>query len=284
MKADEESNIISKAENESIPLTNKTICKHYKDKPKISSNRKIIFIGISIILLVTIILCILYYLRENKSDLDNNDYKYPLYEKNKGKKEDIESLKDLREKIKEIDNDDDNKEGKDVNQPLNEKKDGKLFDDEDNADNKNDNEEPMLQRNKTREIKKDQLTEKEVINNKRKDLKPNEKKNIFGDEDNNDDGEKSENKNQTNKVFDEKDEGNNDEQEPVIQEKQLNKTRIENSDDNNHEFKHDKEDEDNMDNDNENEDDEHKKEEKPKDIKDKLIRRLNYLGKKRFNY
>jgi hypothetical protein len=39
-----------------------------------------------------------------------------------------------------------------------------------------------------------------------------------------------------------------------------------------------------MDNDNENEDDEHKKEEKPKDIKDKLIRRLNYLGKKRFNY
>jgi hypothetical protein len=56
MKAEEESNIISKAENERIPLTNKTICKHYKDKPKISSNRKIIFIGISIILLVTIIL------------------------------------------------------------------------------------------------------------------------------------------------------------------------------------------------------------------------------------
>ncbi len=38
-----------------------------------------------------------------------------------------------------------------------------------------------------------------------------------------------------------------------------------------------------MDYDIENEDDEHKKEEKPKDIKDKLIRRLNNLGKKRYN-
>ena len=222
-------------------------------------------------------------MKENKSDLDNNDYKYLLFIKNKGKKEDIESLKDLREKIKEIDIVDDNEEGKGVNQHLNEKKEEKLFDDKDNYDNKNDKEESMRQRNKTREIKKDQLTEKEVINNKRKDLNPNEKKNIFRDEDNNHEGEKSENKNQASKVFDEKDEGNNDEQEPVTQEKQLNKTRIENSDDNNHEFKHDKEDEDNMDYDIENEDDEYKKEEKPKDIKDKLIRRLNNLGKKRYN-
>ena len=274
---EEESNIISKTENENIPLTNKRICKYYKDKPKTSSNTIVILISLALILILTVILCYLYFTKDNKEDPDNNDYKFPVYEKNKAKKEDIESLKDLREKNKDLDNDEDNEEGKDANEPLNEKKGGKLFDDEDNADNKNDQEEPMLQRNKTREIKKDQLTEKEVINEgKRKDLKPNEKKNIFGDEDNNEDGGKSENKNQTSKVFDEKEEGNNEEQEPVIQEKQLNKTRIEHSDVNNHEFKHDKEDEDNMDNDDD-DDDEHKKEEKPKDINDKMIRRLKKL-------
>ena len=277
---EEESNIISKTENENIPLTNKRICKYYKDKPKASSNTKIIFISLALILILTITLCYLYFTKDNREDPDNNDYKFPVYEKNKAKKEDIESLKDLREKNKDLDNDEDNEEGKDANEPLNEKKGGKLFDDEDNADNKNDQEEPMLQRNKISEIKKDQVTEKEVINNdKRKDLKPNEKKNIFGDEDNNEDGGKSENKNQTTKVFDEKEEGNNEEQEPVIQEKQLNKTRIENSDVNNHEFKHDKEDEDNMDNDDDDDnDDKHKKEEKSKDINDKMIRRLKNLN------
>ena len=253
MKIEESNTIISYKENENAPLSGRKSHKRKKIDKKLFPKKYIyvlIFISISIIILFLFFIRILISNKNIKKikGIQNEDNLLSIY-RNKKKKYG-------GNKLEEIDvNDEDYEEG--VNKPLKNRKAGKLFDD-DNDENNDVNDEPVMNKNKTeknkiKETEKSKENENEEKNDENKipeknnvnniQINPNKsrKKDVFDEDDNNEGEEKKKNKNS--KVFDEKEEANNAEQEPVLQKKQISKPKKEEED--NEFIKHDKPEDDN---------------------------------------
>jgi len=252
MKIEESNTIISYKENENAPLSGRKSHKRKKIDKKLFPKKYIyvlIFISISIIILFLFFIRILISNKNTKKlkGIQNEDNLLSIY-RNKKKKYG-------GNKLEEIDvNDEDYEEG--VNKPLKNRKAGKLFDD-DNDENNDVNDEPVMNKNKTEKNKieetekskeneneendENKIPEKNNVNNIQINPNKNRKKDVFDEDDNNEGEEKKKNKNS--KVFDEKEEANNEEQEPVLQQKQISKPKKEEED--NEFIKHDKPEDDN---------------------------------------
>ena len=160
MKIEEPNIIIAGNETENIPLSGKNGPNLNQANPKIFPKKHIIIIILCLFTLFLLVIFIKIFFgntKKNSKGIEHENYRLSIYTNERRKKSEFNNY--IKEKIKnkdfhddeneligdkrgnkleEIDeNDDDNEEGKDVNQPLKKRKskESKLFDDDDNEEN-----------------------------------------------------------------------------------------------------------------------------------------------------